>query len=156
MPNRFCRYPPSCPWTRYLATLCVLILIPTCLWLHPNLPSRHVHAGEQAQEARKGMVVSVSAPASEIGRDILDRGGNAEWKTGDVLTLPDLARTLDLIAANGPDGFYKGEVADRIVAEMTQGGGLITHEDLAGYEAKIRKPVHGTYRGYDVYAPPPP
>ena len=58
--------------------------------------------------------------------------------------------------SDGPDAFYKGAIADLIVAEMKAGGGLITKEDLAGYQAKVRTPIHGTYRGYDVYGPPPP
>src|SRR5262249_37922906 len=92
----------------------------------------------------------------ELRRVLGKNEGKGDWNAGDRLLLPDLARTLGLIATKGPDGFYKGDVADRIVAEMKAGGGLITHEDLAGYEAKVRKPIHGTYRGYDVYAPPPP
>lgn len=77
------------------------------------------------------------------------------WQTGDVLKQPDLARTLERIADKGADGFYTGETADLIVAEMRRGGGLIAKDDLAGYRAKERKPLHGTYRGYDVYSNPP-
>src|SRR5207247_7018893 len=65
-------------------------------------------------------------------------------------------KTLRLIADEGPDSFYTGAVADQLVAEMKAGGGLITKQDLANYQAKERKPVHGVYRGYDVYGPPPP
>src|SRR5262249_29448312 len=54
------------------------------------------------------------------------------------------------------DALYKGAIADKIVAEMKAGGGLIRRGDLVGYAAKERKPIHGTYRGYDVYGPPPP
>jgi gamma-glutamyltranspeptidase/glutathione hydrolase len=68
----------------------------------------------------------------------------------------DLGKTLRSIAEKGPDAFYKGPIADLVVAEMKRGGGLITRADLAGYSAKVRRPIHGTYRGYDVYAPPPP
>jgi gamma-glutamyltranspeptidase/glutathione hydrolase len=81
---------------------------------------------------------------------------DGDWKAGDRLVQPELADTLRLIANRGADGFYKGAVADQIVAEMKRGDGLITAEDLASYQAKERKPVHGTYRGYDIYAPPPP
>ncbi|MDZ7685824.1 MAG: gamma-glutamyltransferase [Gammaproteobacteria bacterium] len=56
----------------------------------------------------------------------------------------------------GRDGFYKGPVADAIVAEMERGGGLITHDDLQSYEPVWRNPVHGTYRGYDVWGMGPP
>ncbi len=80
----------------------------------------------------------------------------SEWRTANRLTQPDLADTLELIARRGPDGFYQGEVAAAIVAEMQGAGGLITLGDLAGYSAKVRQCIHGTFRGYDVYGPPPP
>jgi gamma-glutamyltranspeptidase/glutathione hydrolase len=84
--------------------------------------------------------------------------GNAKrkWAAGDRLVQPDLAKTLRRIAEFGPDGFYRGPVAEQIAAEMRAGDGLITAADLAGYQAKERMPVHGQYRGYDIYAPPPP
>lgn len=69
---------------------------------------------------------------------------------------PDLASALQRIAERGPDGFYAGETADLIVAEMQRGGGIITHEDLAGYEPKRRRPIRGTYRGFEVLSMPPP
>ncbi len=78
------------------------------------------------------------------------------WRAGDRLVQPDLAGTLRLIAAHGPDGFYRGPVAEALVAEMQAGGGLITASDLAGYAAKVREPIHGRYRGYDIFGPPPP
>ncbi|MGD8418018.1 MAG: gamma-glutamyltransferase, partial [Pseudomonadales bacterium] len=75
---------------------------------------------------------------------------------GDLWRQPELAATLKRIADKGPDGFYRGKTADLIVAEMKRGGGIITHEDLAGYEARRRVPVRGSYRGYDVLSMPPP
>src|SRR6266550_1903793 len=69
---------------------------------------------------------------------------------------PDLARTLQLIADSGPSVFYRGQVADLLVQEMQRGGGLITREDLARYQAKWRAPVLIGYRGYTVYTMPPP
>jgi gamma-glutamyltranspeptidase/glutathione hydrolase len=90
-------------------------------------------------------------------RRVLGKGGGAvDWGAGDRLVQRDLGKTLRLIAERGPGAFYKGAIAERIVAEMKAGGGLITRADLAGYTAKVRQPIHGTYRGYDVYAPPPP
>jgi gamma-glutamyltranspeptidase/glutathione hydrolase len=94
--------------------------------------------------------------AAELRRVYGKDGGATPWKAGDRLTQPDLAKTLRRIAEGGPDAFYTGETADLIAAEMKRGGGLITHKDLAGYHAKEREPVHGTYRGYDIYGPPPP
>lgn len=69
---------------------------------------------------------------------------------------PDLAAVLKRIAEQGPAGFYEGETADLIVAEMKRGGGIITHEDLKSYEAVWREPVEFDYRGYQVVSMPPP
>jgi gamma-glutamyltranspeptidase/glutathione hydrolase len=69
---------------------------------------------------------------------------------------PDLAHTLSVIAKKGRDGFYRGEVASKLVAEMKRGGGLITQRDLDMYQPVFRDAVRGTYRGYDVISMPPP
>ncbi len=52
--------------------------------------------------------------------------------------------------------FYTGWIADRIAADMRAHGGLISKDDLAAYQAKLRTPVHGTFHGYDIYAMAPP
>jgi gamma-glutamyltranspeptidase / glutathione hydrolase len=78
------------------------------------------------------------------------------WQTGERLIQPELARTLRRMAEHGADEFYTGETARQIVAEMNAAGGFITADDLAGYRARIRLPVHTQYRGHDVYAPGPP
>jgi len=78
------------------------------------------------------------------------------WIEGDMLTQVELANTLKLIAEKGRKGFYEGAVADSIVAEMKRGGGIISKQDLLAYKAIWRKPVTGTYRGYDVVTMPPP
>lgn len=75
---------------------------------------------------------------------------------GDTLRQADLERTLRRIRDLGPDGFYRGETADLIVAEMARGGGIITLEDLAGYDAIWREPVSSTYRGHTIVSMPPP
>lgn len=82
--------------------------------------------------------------------------GKERWRAGDRLVQPDLARTLRLIADKGPDGFYRGEMADLIAAEMKAGKGLITKTDLVDDRTIVREPIHGTFRGFDIYAPPPP
>lgn len=74
---------------------------------------------------------------------------------GTLLRNPDLAATLRRIAEHGRDGFYKGETADLIVAEMERGGGLISHEDLAQYQPKWRDPIEFTYRGQRVISMAP-
>jgi gamma-glutamyltranspeptidase/glutathione hydrolase len=75
---------------------------------------------------------------------------------GELLVQRDLARTLELIAADGPDAFYRGPIAEQIVALMASTGGLITAGDLASYRAVKRKPIRGTYRGYEIVSMPPP
>jgi gamma-glutamyltranspeptidase/glutathione hydrolase len=77
------------------------------------------------------------------------------YEAGEILKQPDLARTLQRIAAQGPDGFYKGETAELLEKEMKANGGLISRQDLAAYQAKKRPPLRGTYRGYDVLSMPP-
>jgi len=76
--------------------------------------------------------------------------------SGEVFRQPDLARTLGRIRDQGGDGFYGGETADLIVAEMARGGGLVSLEDLAAYEAVWRDPVTFRYRGYTLYSMSPP
>ena len=78
------------------------------------------------------------------------------FKAGDRWKQPDLARTLKRIRKDGRDGFYEGETARLIAADMKRNGGLITEKDLEEYEAVERKPIHGTYRGLDVYSMCPP
>lgn len=87
---------------------------------------------------------------------VFARPNGGEWKAGDRLVQPELADTLQQIAEHGPNAFYQGSIADKLAAEMKAGGGLITREDLAGYRATAREPIHGTFRGYDVFGPPPP
>jgi gamma-glutamyltranspeptidase/glutathione hydrolase len=74
---------------------------------------------------------------------------------GSVLVQADLGRTLTAIRDQGADGFYKGWVADSIVAEMDRGGGLISLADLAAYHAVWREPIKIDYRGYTIYSMPP-
>lgn len=78
------------------------------------------------------------------------------YDVGDIITNPDLAKALKKIAAEGKDGFYKGEIAEALVATVQKYGGVITMEDLAGYEVTVREPVTGTYRGYQIISSPPP
>lgn len=89
-------------------------------------------------------------------KEIATGGKDTLWKAGDIFKQTDLANTLRLIRDKGRAGFYEGPTADKIVAEMKTGGGIITHEDLKNYRAVWRTPVHGTYKGYHLYSMPPP
>ncbi|MEW6497259.1 MAG: gamma-glutamyltransferase [Cyanobacteriota bacterium] len=94
--------------------------------------------------------------ASPASMAIFYKEGGVPYEPGEILVQKDLAKSLRLIAQQGADAFYKGAIADAIVADMQAHGGLITKEDLADYQAVRREPVHGTYRGYDIYSMPLP
>ena len=78
------------------------------------------------------------------------------WKAGDLLKQPELAKTLKIIAEKGPGGFYEGEVAEAIVEKVQRTGGIIRPEDLRNYRAKFRKPIEVTYKNYKIISMPPP
>lgn len=115
--------------------------------------------------ARKGF--PVSANLSKIINDELSKinrfpataqlytNGGLPLEVGDTVKNPDLGATLEMIARKGKDGFYKGDLARRIVAAVRDAGGILTEEDLANYQIKIRRPVTGTYRGYKIVSTPP-
>ena len=92
-------------------------------------------------------------PASKA---IFFKPDGSAYVPGDVLVQADLARSLELIAQKGPEAFYRGNIARHIAADMQAHGGPMTLDDLANYRAVVRAPVHGTYRGYDIYSMPPP
>jgi gamma-glutamyltranspeptidase/glutathione hydrolase len=104
---------------------------------------------EEAHSMHEGHLAEF--PAS---KRIFQRNGKY-YQPGEIFRQPELARTLERIAAN-PNDFYKGALASELAASIQQGGGLITTEDLAEYEVKERQPVHGTYRGYQIISAPPP
>lgn len=79
-----------------------------------------------------------------------------EWREGDTLYCRDLARTLELIRDHGAAGFYRGETAMNIVAEMQRGKGLISREDLENYRPVWREPVKGTYKDLTIISMGPP
>ena len=84
----------------------------------------------------------------------LNRG--APFAIGERLIQKDLARTLKLIAQHGPDGFYKGPVANAIAASSAAGKGIITEQDLAQYRTREMAPVECDYRSYRIVSAPPP
>ncbi len=95
-------------------------------------------------------------PLFDASRKVFLKDGKEVYEPGEIWRQPDLARTLKRIRDHGKDGFYKGETARLIADFMRKHGGLITEEDLARYEAEEQAPIHGTYRGYDVYGMAPP
>jgi gamma-glutamyltranspeptidase/glutathione hydrolase len=114
--------------------------------------------------AREGYVLSAEeahslATAKNLAqfadsRRLFQRDGNY-FKAGDRFTQPELARTLERIAAD-PATFYTGTMAAELAAYVRKGGGLVTAADLAGYQVKDRAPLIGNYRGYEIVTAPPP
>jgi gamma-glutamyltranspeptidase/glutathione hydrolase len=117
--------------------------------------------------ALKGVVMSDDEASALAGRKSAmakDPGGalkvyfkkdGSAYQPGEVFKNPDLAWTLKQIQARGADGFYKGPVADKLVAGIKAGGGIITKEDLAAYRANVLEPIWSDYRGYHIaYMPP--
>ena len=84
------------------------------------------------------------------------KDGGEPYAYGERLVQSDLADSLQLIADEGPDAFYRGAIAKKIVAEMEAGGGLIDMEALAAYQPVEREPLRGEYRGYEIVTMPPP
>ncbi|WP_372368954.1 gamma-glutamyltransferase [Candidatus Uabimicrobium sp. HlEnr_7] len=82
--------------------------------------------------------------------------GDKNYEPGDIIKQKDLATSLKEIAVQGVKAFYEGQIAKKIASEMHKNGGLITLEDLKLYRPSLRTPIHGKYRGYDIYSMPPP
>src|SRR5258708_1655517 len=87
---------------------------------------------------------------------IFSRPDGTSLREGDTLVQTDLAATLSAIAAQGRRGFYEGPVAEKLAAPIRDAGGIMTTEDLKSYQAVVRAPVRGSYRGYDILAMPQP
>jgi gamma-glutamyltranspeptidase/glutathione hydrolase len=81
---------------------------------------------------------------------------SAVLQSGDALVQTDLAATLETIARDGPRAFYTGAIADRISAAVRDAGGRMTAADLESYRPVLRRPVRGSYRGYEIVSMPPP
>ena len=145
----------------------------------PGLPAALVHMSETY--GRVPLATSL-APAIRVARDgfevypRLERGyavraevmerypGTREVfladgdppKSGELLRQPDLARTLELLAGSGHDGFYRGEVAAKLVAGVAAEGGRWDPAELAGYQVQEREPIVFDYRGWQITTSPPP
>jgi gamma-glutamyltranspeptidase/glutathione hydrolase len=87
---------------------------------------------------------------------VFSKPDGSEFKEGDIFIQKDLASSLKLIAEHGSQAFYEGQIAELIAQDMKKHGGFIAKEDLEKYKAFVRKPVAGTYRGYQIISMPPP
>lgn len=92
----------------------------------------------------------------KASRDIFFKKNGDYLKEGEILIQKDLARTLEIIASKGANGFYKGEVGKKLIAENRRLGGLLVQEDLDKYNVVVRRPVSSTYKDYEVFSMSPP
>jgi gamma-glutamyltranspeptidase/glutathione hydrolase len=109
----------------------------------------------------QGDVASLASGASKLGKDkaaaaiYLKPDGNP-YQIGDTLKQPDLAKSLESIAEQGPDAFYKGWIADAIVKASAAHSGILSKQDFLQYSVREFDPVKCSYRGYEIISSPPP
>ena len=116
---------------------------------------------ENGIEVTAGLSESLEALSDRLQKwpstkKIFFKPDGSAYQPGERLKQPELARSLKLIAAQGADGFYKGETASKLVKAVNDAGGRMSLQDLANYEAIARVPVKGDYRGYEIVSMPPP
>lgn len=143
----------------------------TVMGMHHALTKYGTMSWEQVIEpARKlaadGIIVSHDLAQNLAGRKRLQenkascaayfKANCVPYEYGELLVQEDLAWSFKEMQDHGPDAFYKGEIAKKIAAEMAKAGGVMTMADLANYKAVERKPVQGSFKGYDVISMPPP
>ena len=110
------------------------------------------HHAEDLSHGVEGMV----AAKHERSADYFRKSDKSAYEAGDIWKQPELAATLDTIAQGGAQAFYKGPLAERIVAAVQKEGGIWSAADLASYRAKNRDPIVFPYRGHEVITMPPP
>ena len=150
MARRSEAFPGNAPGAFFVDRSCI-----DCGTCYTFAPETFADAGDHSVVARQ--------PVSEADRlkrypasAALYTPAGTPLKSGAHLKNPELAATLRRIADRGRDGFYTGQTASLIVAEMARGKGKITAKDLAGYQPKWRTPVAFKYRNHDVISMPPP
>ncbi|MXX62113.1 MAG: gamma-glutamyltransferase [Holophagales bacterium] len=125
-------------------------------WSDLVTPAIELAHGHEIDEPRARSLKSAAPRLSRFPASAMQFLVDGEAPSpGAILEQRDLAATLQAIAEQGPDGFYRGRVADLIVAEMERGGGLISHQDLEDYAPVWREPVEVAYRGHTIHSMPP-
>ncbi|MEO5569144.1 MAG: gamma-glutamyltransferase, partial [Gemmatimonadaceae bacterium] len=117
-------------------------------------------AARDGYEVSEGLATTLTVERegfmqSPASRALFYKEGRAA-RAGDTIRNPDLAWVLEQIAAKGADGFYKGEVAQKLVDDLRDRGSAIKMSDMARYFAADREPVSTTYRGHTIYSSAPP
>ena len=119
-----------------------------------------IHAARDGYIVSEGLATTLATEREQFakyeGSRALFFRGDQPLHAGDTLKNPDLAWTLEQIAAGGADAFYKGEIAKRMVNDLHAHGNAMKLSDMARYFAAEREPVSGTYRGYTIFSGAPP
>ncbi len=123
------------------------IIAPAIEWAEKGIPVTVNLAGIIQSEL--GKINKYPATAKIYTKDGLP------YELGETIKNPDYAGTLRLIAKDGVDAIYKGEMAEKIAKAVRDSGGIMTAADLASYQVKVRKPISGSYRGYSLISTPP-
>lgn len=127
----------------------------------PRVLAPAIALAEEGLEVSWALQFEIAARAEQLRKNpeaarLFFKPDGSAYRMGDHWRQPELAWTLRQIAERGREGFYQGPVAERIVAEMERGGGLISEQDLADYRALEREPVRGSFQGFEVVSAPPP
>jgi len=127
------------------------VLAPAIHYARDGFPVPELDAAYWS-DAEKSLKADGNASATFLADD---RGNRRAPRLGEIFRNPDLAHSLGLIAANGRDAFYKGEIAQRILATSSRLGGTMSAEDLSDFASEWVEPISTTYRGWTVYEIPP-
>lgn len=138
----------------------------TALETHGSMPLAQVIApaiklADEGIEVTPGLAESLIALEDRLKKwpstaKIFFKPDGSAYQVGERLRQPELAASMQRIAAQGASGFYKGKTAEQIVKAVNDAGGLMSMQDMADYQAVARKPVSGNYRGFEIVSMPPP
>ena len=120
-----------------------------------------IELADEGIEVTAGLADSLNALKERLQRwpssaKVFYRDDGTSFEPGDRLVQSDLAASMKQIAEDGPDAFYRGPIAEKIVASVEAAGGHLSLDDFDNYEVKLREPIEGAYRGYDIISMPPP
>jgi gamma-glutamyltranspeptidase/glutathione hydrolase len=130
--------------------------LPWRLLIEPALELAREGVKLNRAQAHLHAILDLILRHGDEGRRLYSREDGARLQPGDVLRLPDLAGTLEHIAAEGASCVYRGELARAIVATVGAGGGIVGRDDLAAYRVIWRRPVAARFHGHEVISNPPP
>lgn len=133
----------------------------TMSWQQVSAPAiRTAREGFRASYVMGAIVDDLSVQkkhdATKEFRNLYYKKDGSPYRFGELIKNPEIADTMEEIAAKGVDFYYKGQLADDIVKAVQENGGVLAKEDMAGYDVQVKEPLRGSYRGYEIATMPPP